>query len=48
MYQAEKGKDPASLAALRSEGYLTKTPTPPPGKKFEYNATSGSVKLVAK
>ncbi len=46
MYQVEKGKNPASLAALHSEGYLTQKPTAPQGQRFEYDAASGSVKLV--
>ena len=47
MYQAEKGSNPPSLAALQSAGFLSTAPVAPPGKKFEYDPASGSVKLVS-
>jgi hypothetical protein len=47
-FKMEEGKNPASLEELRQTGFLPKIPDPPPGKKFNYDAGSGTVTVVAK
>lgn len=46
MFQAQEGRNPKSLNELVGE-YLPQLPTPPAGKKFDYNPSTGEVKLVA-
>jgi hypothetical protein len=46
MYHLQHNKNPPSLDALVSEGFLPQKPKAPPGKKFEYDATAGTARLV--
>ena len=47
-YQTQYGKNPSSLQELSRQGMLNPIPTAPPGKRFDYNTSSGEVKLVDK
>jgi hypothetical protein len=46
MYRLQNGRNPPSLDALVSEGFLPQKPKAPPGKTFEYDAAAGTVRLV--
>ena len=45
MFQAEKGRSPKDLNELVPD-YLPKIPPPPAGMKYDYNASSGAIKVV--
>ena len=46
-FQAGEDRLPASLSELVTEGYLPRLPDAPKGMRFEYNPSSGQVRLVA-
>jgi hypothetical protein len=48
MFQAAEGRYPKDLNELVSPDYLSKLPAPPAGMKFDYNPTTGRVKVVPK
>ncbi len=48
MFQVEKGRNPKDLDELVSSGTIKALPTPPYNMKFSYDATTGTVKVVAK
>ena len=48
MFYAAEGRYPKDLNELVGPNYLTKLPAPPPGMKFDYNPTTGQVKVVPK
>lgn len=48
MYKIQHGKNPKSIDELVDEGFLPMMPKAPPNKKFEYDASAGTVKLVNK
>lgn len=47
MFEANEGRHPKSLDELVEKGMLKKIPTAPNGKKIVYDATTGTVKIVA-
>jgi hypothetical protein len=48
MFKVEQGHNPASLQELVEEKYLPRIPDAPYGMKIEYDAQSGTVKVVKK
>ncbi len=46
LFQAQEGRLPKDLKELVGPNYLSKLPDPPAGMKFEYNVTSGQIKIV--
>jgi hypothetical protein len=46
MFYAQEGRYPKDLSELQRPEYLRQLPTPPPGMKFDYNPTTGDVKVV--
>lgn len=48
MFYAGEGRYPKDLNELVKPDYLTKLPAPPAGMKFDYNPTTGQVKVVPK
>src|SRR5712671_4824696 len=48
MFYAGEGRFPKDLNELVKPDYLTKLPAPPAGMKFDYNPTTGQVKVVPK
>ena len=47
MFQVEQGRLPKDLNELVTMKYITKIPEPPVGQKIVYDATAGTVKIVA-
>ncbi len=45
-FQQEEGRNPSSLEELVQKTYLRGMPKPPAGRKFDYDASSGQVRLV--
>jgi len=45
-FQAGEDRLPASLQELVSEGYLPRLPDPPRGSRFEYDPSTGRVRIV--
>jgi len=48
MFYAQEGRYPKDLNELVNPSYLSQLPTPPVGTKFDYNPTTGQVKVVPK
>jgi hypothetical protein len=48
MFYATEGRYPKDLNELVKPDYLSRLPTPPSGMKFDYNPTTGQVKVVPK
>ena len=48
MFFNQEGRYPKSLDELVSSGTMTKLPAVPNGMKFDYDAATGQVKVVAK
>jgi hypothetical protein len=48
MYKSEHGKHPASLQELSQQGLLNPIPKAPPGKRFAYDAGTGTATMVDK
>ena len=48
MFYATEGRYPKDLNELVKPDYLSRLPTPPVGMKFDYNPTTGQVKVVPK
>ena len=46
-FQVDEGRNPKDLNELVAKKYLAELPKAPVGKKFEYDANTGTVKLVA-
>lgn len=46
LFHAQEGRYPKDLNELVKPGYLSALPTPPHGMKFDYNRTTGEVKVV--
>jgi hypothetical protein len=46
MFQAQEGRNPASLNELLTKQYLPSIPPPPTGMKYDYNPQTGQVKVV--
>ena len=46
LFYAQEGRYPKDLNELVKPGYLSAMPTPPHGMKFDYNRTTGEVKVV--
>lgn len=46
MFNVQEGRFPKSLAELVEKKYLPEVPTPPVGSRLEYDAATGTVKLV--
>ncbi len=46
-FQVGEGRFPNDLNELVAKKYLRQMPKTPPGKKFEYDAKTGAVKIVA-
>ena len=46
LFYAQEGRYPKNLNELAGPNYLGKLPQPPPGMKFDYNPTSGVLKVV--
>jgi len=46
MFGADKGRNPKDLNELVAEKYIPKIPDAPYGMKFDYDAASGTVKVV--
>ena len=46
LFYAQEGRYPQDLNELVKPGYLSALPTPPHGTKFDYNRTTGEVKVV--
>jgi len=47
MFQAQEGRFPKTLEELVSKQYLDKLPPAPAGQKYQYNATTGDLRVVA-
>ena len=47
MFSEQEGRLPKNLDELVSSGTLPKLPAAPNGMKFDYDATTGKVKIVA-
>jgi hypothetical protein len=48
LFAAQEGRYPKTLNELVGPEYLSKLPEPPAGMKFDYNPTTGQVKVVPK
>lgn len=48
LYQTQEGHFPKELKDLVGPDYLPKLPEPPNGMKFDYNPSTGEVKVVPK
>jgi len=48
MFSAQEGRLPKNLTELVGPDYLRHLPEPPVGMKFDYNPTTGEVKVVSK
>ncbi len=46
LFHSQEGRYPLTLDELVTEKYLQGIPPPPFGHKFQYNATSGELKIV--
>jgi PBP1b-binding outer membrane lipoprotein LpoB len=46
LFNVEKGRNPKDLNELVKEKYIPQVPTPPFGTKLDYDANSGTVKVV--
>lgn len=46
LFQAQEGRLPKSLNELVAPGYLSRLPAPPAGMTFDYNPTTGQIKVV--
>lgn len=46
MFQAQEGRLPKSLNELVRPEYLPSLPQPPAGMKFDYNPSTGEIKVV--
>jgi len=46
LFYAQEGRFPKDLDELKRPEYLPQLPQPPPGMKFDYNRTTGEVKVV--
>jgi hypothetical protein len=46
LFYAQEGRYPKNLNELIGPDYLSKLPQPPPGMKFDYNPTTGQLKVV--
>ena len=46
LFNANEGRFPKDLNELVTSRTLGQVPTPPRGKKFDYNAATGEIKLV--
>src|SRR5262245_4675226 len=46
LFYAQEGRYPKDLNELVGPDYLSKPPQPPPGMKFDYNPTTGQLKIV--
>ena len=46
MFQAQEGRNPASLNELVTKQYLPNIPPPPTGMKYDYNPQTGQVRVV--
>jgi hypothetical protein len=47
LFYAQEGRYPKDLSELVSPEYLPRLPAPPPGMKYDYNRTTGEVKVVS-
>jgi len=48
LFQAQEGRLPKDLNELVRPNYLSSLPALPPDQKFDYNPTTGQVKVVPK
>ena len=46
MFQAQEGRNPASLNELVTKRYLPNIPPPPTGMKYDYNPQTGQARVV--
>jgi hypothetical protein len=46
MFQAQEGRNPASLNELVTKRYLPNIPPPPAGMKYDYNPQTGQARVV--
>ena len=46
-FQTDYGRNPSNLVELVTTDYVSVVPEPPAGKKFDYDAKHGNVKVVA-
>jgi hypothetical protein len=46
LFQAQEGRNPASLNELVTKQYLPNIPPPPNGMKYDYNPQTGQLKVV--
>jgi len=46
LFNVDKGRNPKDLNELVKERYIPQIPTPPYGTKLDYDANSGTVKVV--
>jgi hypothetical protein len=46
-FEADEGRHPKSLEELVEKKYMTKLPQPPAQMKYEYDAGTGTVKIVS-
>jgi hypothetical protein len=46
LFHVQEGRYPNNLGELVSKQYIGALPVPPVGMKYEYNATTGQVKVV--
>src|SRR5256885_1752900 len=46
LFNVEKGRNPKDLNELVKERYIPQLPTPPYGYRLDYDANSGTVKVV--
>ena len=46
LFNAQEGRNPKNLQELVSKGYLPSVPAAPTGQKFQYNPSTGDLKLV--
>jgi hypothetical protein len=46
LFQAQEGRNPASLNELVSKQYLPSIPPPPNGMKYDYNPQTGQFRVV--
>jgi hypothetical protein len=46
LFQVDKGRLPKDLNELVTEKYMPQLPPPPAGSKIEYDAKTGTVKIV--
>jgi hypothetical protein len=46
MFQGQEGRNPKSLSELVEQKYISSVPPAPAGMKYDYNPTTGQVKVV--